>query len=135
MSTNEGPLSKLLRGLGVDADLAPIEAVKRIDVMPVKVNIDLRGRNLDVRYEFHGTFRGKQQWTAWDDKTYDGDESAIGSGDSKEDALVDLLEKLDAEPAPKPRAGRVVHSSPFEPPTVIDDRDVDFDSDLEDDAR
>lgn len=33
------------------------------------------------------------------------------------------------------RPGRVVHSSPYEPPTVIDehsDEDVDFDSDLED---
>jgi hypothetical protein len=54
--------------------------------------IDLRGR--DIRYEFHGTFRGKQQWTCWDAKTYDGEESDLGSGESKEMALVDLMEKL-----------------------------------------
>jgi hypothetical protein len=29
----------------------------------------------------------------------------------------------------------VVFSSPFEPPEVIDDRDVDFDDGLDDDAR
>jgi hypothetical protein len=29
----------------------------------------------------------------------------------------------------------VVHSSPYEPPTIVDDRDVDFDDGLDDDAR
>lgn len=56
--------------------------------------IDLRGRNIDARYEYHGTFRGKQEWTCWDYNSYDGDESAMGSGDSKEAALLDLLEKI-----------------------------------------
>src|SRR5688572_15790009 len=47
--------------------------------------IDLRGKNLDIRYKCHGTFRGKQMWTAWDERSYDGDESSMGAGESKED--------------------------------------------------
>ena len=45
--------------------------------------IDLRNLNgkPDIRYELHGTFRGKQQWTAWDANAYDGPESALGSGE------------------------------------------------------
>lgn len=35
--TNEGPLSRLMRGMGIDDKLAPIAAIKRIDEMPVKV--------------------------------------------------------------------------------------------------
>lgn len=37
MTNNEGPLARLSKQLGLDAELAPIAAVKRIDVMPVKV--------------------------------------------------------------------------------------------------
>jgi hypothetical protein len=136
--SNEGPLSQLLRGLGMNADLPPIETPKRIDVMPIPVNlpeIDLRGRNLDLRYEWQGHRIG---WACWDENTYDGapdsESNHIGYGPEKEDALCDLLEKMDVEPKPKPRAGRVVHSSPFEPPTIVDDP-VTFDDDLEDDAR
>jgi hypothetical protein len=144
--SNEGPLSQLLHGLGMNADLPPIETPKRIDVMPIPVNlpeIDLRNLDMDLRFELHGTFRGKQQWTCFDEKTYDGPESPLGEGESKVEAFADLLEKrglLDKvdthtalEQFDKPRAGRVVHSSPFEPPTIVDDP-VTFDDDL-DDAR
>jgi hypothetical protein len=74
-------------------------------------------------------------------RCYDGDkhdpDSAYQSGEygdgiTEDQAYADWLQNVDEV---KPRAGRVIHSSPFEPPTVIDDRDVDFDSDLEDDAR
>lgn len=64
----------------------------RTNDLPV---IDLRGR--DIRYECHGTFRGKQQWSCWDAKQYDGDESEMGFGDSKEEALVDLMDKLNCD--------------------------------------
>ncbi len=57
--------------------------------------IDLRGR--DIRFEFHGTFRGKQIWLCYDANTYDGDESELGEGESKEMALVDLMDKLDCD--------------------------------------
>jgi hypothetical protein len=39
MNTEKGPLTRLLEGLGIDADLAPIAAVKRIDEMPRRLNI------------------------------------------------------------------------------------------------
>ena len=121
-----------------DQELTPAmalnAALQRLhDIMHKKPDIDLRGRTLDVRYEFHGTFRGKQQWTAWDDRTYDGDESSIGSGESKEDALVDLLDKMDSKAEqPKPRMPRLVHSSPDSPPEYKDDH-ITFDDGLTDD--
>jgi hypothetical protein len=71
-------------------------------------------------------------------RCYDGDKhdpdsafqsGEIGDGLTKDQAYADWLGNVDEI---KPRAGRVIHSSPYEPPTVIDDRDVDFDSDLED---
>jgi hypothetical protein len=129
INENDGPLSRLMRGLGIDETLAPIAAVKRIDVQPRRLNIpedytdseinafvdegklpvlnaetlangrvneiDLRGR--DIRFEYHGVFRGEQQWSCWDAKSYDGDESDMGFGDSKEMALVDLMEKLNCD--------------------------------------
>lgn len=99
----------------------PAEINQLWDGGPVlPATIDLRGKSLDIRYEFHGSFRGKQQWTCWDHNSYDGDESAMGYGESKELALVDLLEKIAPEPEPAPRAGYVVHSSPFEPETIVD---------------
>lgn len=58
--------------------------------------IDLRNLSADVdlRYECHGYFRGKAMWSCLDANTYDCDESPLGMGESKEDALADLLEKL-----------------------------------------
>jgi hypothetical protein len=109
--------------------------------------IDLRGKDLDIRYEYHGAFRGKQHWSCWDHRSYDGEESAIGSGESKEDALVDLMDKIGAEAAePEPmvrtvKLGNVVagngNDSPLEysEPRYQDpdeDDGVTFDSDLED---
>jgi hypothetical protein len=153
---SDGPLTKLMRALGVESDLAPLASVKRITERPVSLNpeclfkmtptpmqqspaqinqlwdggpvlpseIDLRGRDFDPRYEFHGTFRGKQLWTCWDHNSYDGEESSLGSGDSKEMALLDLLEKI----------------APYEPHATSAERELDeaidealdFDRDLED---
>jgi hypothetical protein len=127
VSTNEGPLSKLLRGLGVDADLAPIEAVKRIEVMPVKLRNMVYDR-IPVGHDLG--------YRCYDGDKHDPDSAyqsgEYGDGLTEDQAYADWLQNVDEV---KPRAGRVIHSSPFEPPTVIDDRDVDFDSDLEDDAR
>lgn len=48
--------------------------------------------------ELATTFRGLEYWTAVDDDTYDGPESPIGFGHSAEQAIDDLLEKMeDAE--------------------------------------
>jgi hypothetical protein len=109
-------------------------ALDQIDnVMHKPHEIDLRGKNLDIRYEYHGSFRGVDHWSCWDARNYTGVDSPMGEGESKQDALADLLEKTAAD-APKPRAPRVIHSSAFEPPTYADDRDVNFDDDLEDQA-
>lgn len=37
--TTEGPLARLMRGLGIDDKVAPIAALKRIDETPVAVSI------------------------------------------------------------------------------------------------
>lgn len=134
MSTNQdGPLAKLSKLLGL-GELAPIAAVKRIEDRPVKLapelffrvptEHDLRG--MDVRYEFKGSFRGKQSWWCWD--AVNGQE-VHGEGEDKRMALVDLLDKRDE---PKPRRTRTVGHSAFEPPEVVEDRDENFDDDLED---
>jgi hypothetical protein len=134
----------LARRLDKDEAASMAEAKKLLDAVDVLPEIDLRGRNLDLRYEWQGHRIG---WACWDENTYDGapdsESNHIGYGPEKEDALCDLLEKMDLldkvdthtalEQFDKPRAGRVVHSSPFEPPTIVDD-DVTFDDDL-DDAR
>lgn len=58
--------------------------------------IDLRGKNLDIRYEYVGKREGG--WSCWDansyDGTSDGDSNHIGYGPEKEDALVDLMDKI-----------------------------------------
>jgi hypothetical protein len=148
---SDGPLTKLMRSLGVESDLAPLASVKRIterpetlfkmtpspqQMSPAQINqlweggpvlpstIDLRNRDLDVRYECHGSFRGKQQWTAWDHNSYDGASSPLGEGDSKETALLDLLEKIAPEERPATSAERELDEA-------IDDG-ITFDDDLED---
>lgn len=89
----------------------------RANELPV---IDLRGR--DIRYECHGSFRGKAQWACWDAKSYDGDESEMGFGDSMEMALTDLMEKLDPpEPEPKPRMRLIDGGGGVQPPEYADD--------------
>lgn len=154
---SDGPLTKLMRSLGVESDLAPLASVKRITERPVSLNPEclfkmtpsplqqspaqinelwdggpvlpseiLRGRDFDPRYEFHGTYRGKQQWTCWDENSYDGDESPMGGGESKEMALLDLLEKI-APAEPEPHAT----SAERELDEAIDEA-LDFDADLED---
>jgi hypothetical protein len=55
-----------------------------------------------------------------------------GDGLTQDQAYVAWLHAVDEV---KPRAGRVVHSSPYEPPTIVDDPEVDFDDGLDDDAR
>jgi len=61
-------------------------------------------------------------------RCYDGDKhdaesafesSEFGDGMSEDEAYVDWLRNVDE---PKPKAGRVIHSSPFEPETLISDR-------------
>jgi hypothetical protein len=41
---NEGPLARLLRGVGAPADLPPIPTPKRIDVMPMTVGIPVSAK-------------------------------------------------------------------------------------------
>lgn len=51
--------------------------------------------------ENHGKFRGVEQWTAYDEDTYDGPGSAMGYGDSAEEAVEDLLEKMGVDNEPQ----------------------------------
>ena len=93
-----------------------------------KPEIDLRGRNLDVRYEYVGRPDG---WRCWDANTYDGtpDHNIFGYGDEKEDALVGLMEKI-GPLAAAPKLGKVIHSSRYEPTERAQYRDPDdFDGD------
>lgn len=48
----------------------------------------------NFQWEHHGSFRGRHYWSCWDDNTFDGPESPVGSGESQKEALLDLLEKL-----------------------------------------
>jgi hypothetical protein len=59
------------------------------------------------------------------------DSGEFGDGKTQDEAYMAWLCCVD-EAEPKPRAGRVIHSSQFEAPTYIDDRDENFDADLED---
>ena len=147
-----GPLSRLLKGLGIDAELAPIAAVSRITEMPVQLNpetllgnkplgeIDLR-RRYGIVTQLHGSHRGVQHWTAIDQNSYDGPDpdggvgSCVGSGPTEGDAKLDLLDKIaDAEKKSRPRASRVIYHSGNreEPNEYADKREPDFDDDLED---
>jgi len=115
---------------------ADLERATRLLGNPETVlsDIDLRGKNLDVRYEVV-----PGGWCAWDANTYDGAPDAselsrmIGYGPEKEDALTDLLEQIAQYAAehPKPKAGRTIHSSRFEPPTIVDGRREDWERDDE----
>ena len=62
-------------------------------------------------------------WRCYDPEKYDGDpadgDTTCGYGKSQDEAYVDYLHALD-DNNPKPRSGIVVHSSPHEPPTIID---------------
>lgn len=70
-----------------------------------KPEIDLRGKNLDIRYQVV-----PGGWSAWDANSYDGAPDAatqdrfIGYGREKEDALTDLLEQIAEYAAEHPRA-------------------------------
>ncbi len=131
--SNEGPLSQLLRNLGLDHELAPIEAVKRITETPVAINHELfystRMRR-EMQYDRvpvghdigYRCYNGRKHDA---DSAYESGE--YGDGLTEDQAYVAWLQAVDE---PKPRAGRVVHSSPYEPPTIVDD-DVTFDDDLE----
>lgn len=99
---------------------------------------DENARMFDLHYEYTSFAPFEQRWTCIDLNTYDGapDSEApatfIGRGSSEKQARMDLLDQFaDYDGRPKPRASRVIHSSPFEPPTYADD-DVTFDDDLED---
>lgn len=61
-------------------------------------------------------------WGCYDPNRCDGlsdEHRVIGYGKTQDEAYIDLLNQLEDE-APKPRGGMIVHSSPFEPPTVVD---------------
>jgi len=49
---------------------------------------------INIRTEQHYS----NEWTAVDDNTYDGPGSPIGTGSTEEEAIADLLERLDAAP-------------------------------------
>lgn len=73
-------------------------------VLTPKPEIDLRGKDLDVRYQLV-----QGGWCAWDANRYDGAPDAsgadriIGYGPEKEDALTDLLERTAEYAAEHPR--------------------------------
>src|SRR5688572_6825494 len=136
MSTNEneGPLAKLNRLLGIANDLPAIEAVKRIDVMPRRLNIpeDFTNteinafvanpetifnvpkpkRAFDLHYEYTSFAPPNQRWSCIDLNTYDGapDSEApstfIGRGANEGEARGDLLGQFHEydHPEPAPRA-------------------------------
>lgn len=43
----------------------------------------------------------RDHWLAWDNNTYDGPGSALGHGATREEAIIDLVEKLDEELEPR----------------------------------
>lgn len=136
MSTEQdGPLSRLLRGLHIDDKLPPIPPVDRITVTPVEISAEFFGTTKRHGYRFdEAEVSGEMGWCC-SDSNYDGSPDAkrtpLGYGKTQDEAYADYLRQIDE---PKPRAGRVIHTSAFEPPTVVDDRDVTFD-DLTDDAQ
>jgi len=88
------------------------------------LGIDLT-RHPDLRPRWTKTPVG---WMCVDDKSYDGPGSPVGWGALKIDALADLIEQIEEGRKPR-RAGRVTHSSPFEPPTIVDEPESDPDLD------
>jgi hypothetical protein len=82
-------------------------------------------RQYDLHSEYTSFAPVDQRWSCIDLSTYDGapDSQApctfIGRGRTEGEARADLLAQFaeqDAEDNPKPRASRVIFSSPFEPP-------------------
>jgi hypothetical protein len=162
IESNDGPLLKLLREFGVDANLAPIAAVKRIEEVPVSLNpeclfkmaptpelmsdtgihrlelwkdgavlpAEIPDRMLDARrrkMQFDRVPVGHDTgYRCFDSDKHDAesafDSGEYGDGMTEDEAYVAWLCTVD-EPEPAPRAGYTVHSSPFEPPTVIDTLD------------
>jgi hypothetical protein len=86
------------------------------------------------RYAFERVPVGHDMgWRCWDELKDNADDADYGYGLTQDEAYADYLRNCDKPPR---RMGRVIHSSAFEPPTIVDDRDVDFDDGLTDeDAR
>lgn len=92
-------------------------------------------RRYDIHVEYNSSAPRALQFQATDYNSYDGApdstglSTCIGYGQTREESIQDLVEQIngfdEAEPATKPRAPRVVHSSPFEPPTLADVREPD----------
>ena len=51
---------------------------------------------MKIKTECHYTDNGKYpaEWTAWDDDSYDGPGSPLGSGHTEQEAIADLKEKI-----------------------------------------
>ena len=88
-------------------------------------------RRYDLLYSYTSYAPVEERWTCIDQNTFDGAPDAvapatfIGRGGSEKRAKKDLLEQFaefDEHVAPKPRASRVIFSSPYEPPEYADDR-------------
>lgn len=72
------------------------------------------------RYEFKRVPIGHDLgWCCYDPNELAGEHLTMGYGKTEDEAYVDYLNQLEDE-KPVPRPGMVVHSSPFEPPTVVD---------------
>ena len=110
----EGPLSKLLRGLGMET-LPPIPRVEPIGITPVELNpetifheperrvIDLRKR-YDIAMNHRPWLRCKDEhFEAYDRVSFDSDPESrwhiFGYGASSTEATSDLLAKIAAEVA------------------------------------
>lgn len=155
---SDGPLSKLLRGLGLDDKLPAIPTIERIEERPVSLNPEvmfkmapcpdlmsdtgihalelwkdgpvlptnipeskLRAYDLDLDY---ASFRPEgERWRCIDLNTFDGGPDKPGCfegyGASMKEAKLALLD-LFAEYDERQKPSRVIHSSPFEPPTYAD---------------
>lgn len=111
----EGPLTRLLRGLGLDDKLPPIPSVEPIDVAPVSLNpetifheperrvIDLRKR-YDIAMNHRPWHRCKEQrFECYDRVSFDPDPESrwhiFGYGASSTEATSDLLQQIAAEVA------------------------------------
>lgn len=100
------------------------------ELWPGGLVLPSRIRTFDLRFEYTSFAPEHSRWTCIDANTYDGAPDAeapctfIGRGASEKEARMDLLEQFaehDApEHEPRARAGIVVHSSAFEPPTVVE---------------
>lgn len=49
---------------------------------------------MKIKTENHGKFRGREEWTAYDEDTYDGPGSPVGRGHTEAEAKEHLLELL-----------------------------------------